>query len=938
MKKKKRLGLVMILTLVLSVIAPAGLPVYGDTEGVTSSKHTFSINEGNITLTSGTGDFAGMIAVTYGTPSVTQHVYAKDTITINGTTTSNRLVAKSGVTANMELSNANITVGSGCAFDMTGATVNLTLTGTNSLKSGLMQAGLKVPAGAVLTIDGPGQLTSNGGISAAGIGGSWGQDGGIINIVGGEVTARGANSGAGIGGGGRGVNSGGYGGTINISGGIIIAAGGDYGAGIGGGAGGSSGGTINITGGNITATGGSAGAGIGGGLNGASGTINISGNAQVSATGGDPIQHRQYGWDIGSGSDNSSNGSLRIQGDGSENPTVIFNKYGTDTLVPAGVEKPYTDCTIQGAGAKDNNNVNIAGVYGHEGKEQVPLITTNVPSSMKVGETFDLSNLVSGGSSLGVITYSASGNGVTVTKEGIVTAEQAGTATITVIKEGDKYFSQASAIIDNITVTELVVLESIEVKVPPTKYTYYLNQTLNLEGLVVVGNYSDNTTIILDINETHISGFDSSGVENKQVITITYEGNLATFTIDVIAPYTVTFVDWNGKILKTEIVTEGSSATPPDNPSRPGYIFKGWDKTFDNVTANLIVTAQYIEDVPITKVTITIAKTDVTTGGNNGSITITAYGGSGTYEYSNDNGSTWQDSNIFRGLTAGTYRVKARDSIDPGNISEVSTVTITSSGGSSDGDSGGGSSGGGASGGSSIPNLKITDKTPEKSYVGEAYSFRITVTGGSGGYSFEVTSGTLPEGLTLSKDGVISGIPTKAGTYQYTITVTDKNGRVSKQSFRQIIEENIETVQQEETTEEPIKDQETITPKIHILLTIGESEIQIDNETYWLDAIPFIDGASNRTLVPIRFISEALGADVIWLPETRQVLIKDGEKEILLTIDSKEVLVNGEAIMIDCEAAILPPGRTYAPLRFICETLGATVEYDPEIREISIIK
>ncbi|SCY77315.1 leucine-rich repeat protein [Alkaliphilus peptidifermentans] len=338
------------------------------------------------------------------------------------------------------------------------------------------------------------------------------------------------------------------------------------------------------------------------------------------------------------------------------------------------------------------------------------------------------------------------------------------------------------------------------------------------------------------------------------------------------------------------------------------------------------------------KVTISITKTDVTTGGNNGSITITAYGGSGTYEYSNDNGSTWQDSNIFRGLTAGTYRVKARDSIDPGNISEVSTVTITSSGGSSDGDSGGGSSGGGASGGSSIPNLKITDKTPEKSNIGESYSFRITVTGGSGGYSFEVTSGTLPEGLTLSKDGVISGIPTKAGTYQYTITVTDKNGRVSKESFTQIIEEKTEAIQQAEPTEEPKKEQETITPKVHILLTIGESQIKIDDEAYLLDAIPFIDGASNRTLVPIRFISEALGAEVIWLPETRQVLIKDGEKEILLTIGSKEVLVNGEAIIIDCEAAILPPGRTYAPLRFICEALGATVEYDPETREISIIK
>ncbi|SCY76362.1 stalk domain-containing protein [Alkaliphilus peptidifermentans] len=126
--------------------------------------------------------------------------------------------------------------------------------------------------------------------------------------------------------------------------------------------------------------------------------------------------------------------------------------------------------------------------------------------------------------------------------------------------------------------------------------------------------------------------------------------------------------------------------------------------------------------------------------------------------------------------------------------------------------------------------------------------------------------------------------------------------------------------------------------KQNVPVALGKNEIKIDGKTHLLDAIPFIDGASNRTLVPIRFISEALGAEVIWLPETRQVLIKDGEKEILLTIGSKEVLVNGEVIMIDCEAVILPPGRTYAPLRFICEALGATVEYDPETREIMIVK
>lgn len=57
--------------------------------------------------------------------------------------------------------------------------------------------------------------------------------------------------------------------------------------------------------------------------------------------------------------------------------------------------------------------------------------------------------------------------------------------------------------------------------------------------------------------------------------------------------YTVTFKDYNGKILKTEIVEEGKSATAPNNPNRVNYAFIGWDKTFTNITSDLIVTAQY---------------------------------------------------------------------------------------------------------------------------------------------------------------------------------------------------------------------------------------------------------------------------------------------------------------------------------------------------------
>ena len=57
--------------------------------------------------------------------------------------------------------------------------------------------------------------------------------------------------------------------------------------------------------------------------------------------------------------------------------------------------------------------------------------------------------------------------------------------------------------------------------------------------------------------------------------------------------FTVTFQDWNGDVLKTQTVTEHGSATPPADPFRPGYIFTGWDASFDDITADMTITAKY---------------------------------------------------------------------------------------------------------------------------------------------------------------------------------------------------------------------------------------------------------------------------------------------------------------------------------------------------------
>ena len=72
-------------------------------------------------------------------------------------------------------------------------------------------------------------------------------------------------------------------------------------------------------------------------------------------------------------------------------------------------------------------------------------------------------------------------------------------------------------------------------------------------------------------------------------------GTEADPTDSVIMTYTVTFKDHDGAILKTETVEEGKAATAPADPEREGFTFEGWDKAFDNVSADLVVTATYTE-------------------------------------------------------------------------------------------------------------------------------------------------------------------------------------------------------------------------------------------------------------------------------------------------------------------------------------------------------
>lgn len=86
---------------------------------------------------------------------------------------------------------------------------------------------------------------------------------------------------------------------------------------------------------------------------------------------------------------------------------------------------------------------------------------------------------------------------------------------------------------------------------------------------------------------------------------------------------------------------------------------------------------------------------------------------------------------------------------------------------------------------------------------------------------------------------------------------------------------------------------------------------------------------SGRTLVPIRALSEALGAQVEWRQEEQVVLINKGDTQIRLQVQSQIALVNGQAINLDVPADIID-SRLFVPLRFCARAFDADIAYYPQ--------
>ena len=123
------------------------------------------------------------------------------------------------------------------------------------------------------------------------------------------------------------------------------------------------------------------------------------------------------------------------------------------------------------------------------------------------------------------------------------------------------------------------------------------------------------------------------------------------------------------------------------------------------------------------------------------------------------------------------------------------------------------------------------------------------------------------------------------------------------------------------------------TPNSVIQLQINSKTSSVYGVNKVLDVPPtMVDG---RTLVPLRFISEALGAEVKWNGADSSITIIYNGKTMKLWLNKSEATINGQNVVLDVPAQSIS-GRTMVPIRFVSENLDQEISFDKNTYTIQI--
>ena len=150
---------------------------------------------------------------------------------------------------------------------------------------------------------------------------------------------------------------------------------------------------------------------------------------------------------------------------------------------------------------------------------------------------------------------------------------------------------------------------------------------------------------------------------------------------------------------------------------------------------------------------------------------------------------------------------------------------------------------------------------------------------------------------------------------------------------------------EEPREEKPVeeKQEKTTATEIKAIVTIGSKDLEIlingISSKKTMDVAAQIK--NSRTMLPLRFVAEALGFKVMWISETRTVVIYDDEFKVEIPVDTNTIIVNGVKFESDVKPQIVN-NRTLLPIANIARALGlkdgTDILWNPVTRQATIIR
>lgn len=121
--------------------------------------------------------------------------------------------------------------------------------------------------------------------------------------------------------------------------------------------------------------------------------------------------------------------------------------------------------------------------------------------------------------------------------------------------------------------------------------------------------------------------------------------------------------------------------------------------------------------------------------------------------------------------------------------------------------------------------------------------------------------------------------------------------------------------------------------RANIVMTADKTKATVNGKSITLEAAPIIQSGS--TYVPLRFVTESMGAEVLYDDKTRRITVLRGSTMLEMTIGQKDYMLNGVRYTSDV-APFTKNSRTLIPVRLFSEKLGFTVNYEDKLRKITI--